>query len=157
MMSAEPWASMVPVIIANPMSDFLSAGASFVPSPVTATTSFNCCNPVTRVNLSSGLDLARIFKSFTTFLNSSMFSTVWTKSLPDSVWSVSRDIVLTCFLGYLTTLPTLYLNWEPVIHLTLLADSSSSSLVWRIPEWIPMALAVSRLSPVHIITLIPDV
>jgi hypothetical protein len=38
-MSEAPFATSVPVIpIENPTSDFVKAGASFVPSPVTATT-----------------------------------------------------------------------------------------------------------------------
>ena len=58
-MSAACLATSVPVIpIANPTSAFLRAGASFVPSPVTATTSPNCLRPVTRRYLSSGLLLA---------------------------------------------------------------------------------------------------
>jgi hypothetical protein len=44
--------------MANPTSAFLRAGASFVPSPVTATTSPHYFKPVTSKYLSSGLDLA---------------------------------------------------------------------------------------------------
>lgn len=52
-------ATSVPEIpIANPTSAFFKAGASFVPSPVTATTSPLYLRPVTRAYLSSGLDLA---------------------------------------------------------------------------------------------------
>lgn len=55
----------VPVIpIAKPTSAFLSAGASLVPSPVTATTSPSSLRPVTRRYLSSGRDLARTLSSF---------------------------------------------------------------------------------------------
>ncbi len=50
----------MPVIpIANPTSAFFKAGASLVPSPVTATTSPLYFNPVTRAYLSSGLDRAK--------------------------------------------------------------------------------------------------
>ena len=45
--------------IASPISASRKAGASFVPSPVTATTSccsFRCC---TSINLSQGLNLAK--------------------------------------------------------------------------------------------------
>ena len=53
-------ATYVPAIpMANPTSAFLSAGASLVPSPVTATTFPFCLKPVTRAYLSSGLDLAK--------------------------------------------------------------------------------------------------
>lgn len=58
--SAAYFATSVPVIpIAKPTSAFLRAGASFVPSPVTATTYPLSLNPVTNAYLSSGLDLAR--------------------------------------------------------------------------------------------------
>lgn len=60
MMAAASLATSVPVIpIANPTSAFFKAGASLVPSPVTATTSPLYFNPVTRAYLSSGLDLAK--------------------------------------------------------------------------------------------------
>jgi len=50
----------VPVIpIENPTSAYVSAGASLVPSPVTATTASHCYRPVTKINLSNGDDLAR--------------------------------------------------------------------------------------------------
>ena len=58
-------ATSVPVIpIANPTSAFRNAGASLVPSPVTATTSSHSFSPVTRRYLSSGRDLARTLKVF---------------------------------------------------------------------------------------------
>jgi hypothetical protein len=50
----------VPAIpIAKPTSAFLRAGASLVPSPVTATTYPLYFKPVTNAYLSSGLDLAK--------------------------------------------------------------------------------------------------
>lgn len=53
-------ATSVPDIpIANPTSALYSAGASLVPSPVTATTLSMLMSPVTSAYLSSGLDLAR--------------------------------------------------------------------------------------------------
>ena len=59
MMAAASLATYVPVSpIANPISAFFSAGASFVPSPVTATTLPLSFKPVTRAYLSYGLDLA---------------------------------------------------------------------------------------------------
>mmetsp|Transcript_39123 Transcript_39123/g.44778 ORF Transcript_39123/g.44778 Transcript_39123/m.44778 type:complete len:210 (-) Transcript_39123:1258-1887(-) len=76
-MSAACFATSVPVIpIANPTSAFLSAGASFVPSPVTATVSPICLIPVTRRYLSSGLDLARTSKFFQILMNSCSFFTI---------------------------------------------------------------------------------
>lgn len=63
MMSDAYFATSVPVIpIANPTSAFFRAGASFVPSPVAATTSPNCLSPVTNKYLSSGLDHESTFK-----------------------------------------------------------------------------------------------
>ena len=62
-MSAAYLATSVPDIpIAKPTSAFFKAGASFVPSPVTATTLPNSIKPVTKAYLSSGLDLARTSK-----------------------------------------------------------------------------------------------
>lgn len=59
-MAAAYRATYVPVIpIANPTSAFFKAGASFVPSPVTATTCPLYFKPVTKAYLSSGLDLAK--------------------------------------------------------------------------------------------------
>lgn len=61
--SAACFAISVPVIpIAKPTSAFFKAGASLVPSPVTATTSPSSFNPVTKRYLSSGLDLARTLR-----------------------------------------------------------------------------------------------
>lgn len=52
-------ASSVPAIfIANPIFAVDNAGASFVPSPVTATTFSNSFNPTIIAYLSSGLDHA---------------------------------------------------------------------------------------------------
>ena len=52
-------ATSVPAIpIANPTSAFFKAGASLVPSPVTATTCPLSISPVTKAYLSSGRDLA---------------------------------------------------------------------------------------------------
>lgn len=52
-------ATYVPLIpIENPTLAFLRAGASLVPSPVTATILLSYLSPVTSAYLSSGLDLA---------------------------------------------------------------------------------------------------
>lgn len=70
MISAAYLATYVPVMpMANPTSAFLSAGASFVPSPVTATTSPRYLSPVTKAYLSSGLDLAKTLKLFLSLSN----------------------------------------------------------------------------------------
>ena len=57
--SAAYLATSVPAIpMANPTSAFFKAGASFVPSPVTATTFPRYFRPVTNAYLSYGRDLA---------------------------------------------------------------------------------------------------
>jgi hypothetical protein len=61
--AADSLATYVPAIpMANPTSAFFKAGASLVPSPVTATTSPLSLRPVTKAYLSSGLDLAKTSK-----------------------------------------------------------------------------------------------
>jgi hypothetical protein len=60
-------ATYVPAIpIANPISAFLRAGASLVPSPVIATTFPSCFNPVAIKYLSSGDDLAKTLRLLAT-------------------------------------------------------------------------------------------
>ena len=61
-MSEASFATEVPEPIERPTLAKLSAGASFVPSPVTATTSPRCCNSLTRRCLSSGLARDMIFR-----------------------------------------------------------------------------------------------
>ncbi len=55
--------------IANPISAFLSAGASFPPSPVIATTCPSYFKPVANKYLSYGDDLANTLNYLATFLN----------------------------------------------------------------------------------------
>jgi hypothetical protein len=70
MIPAAYFATYVPAIpIANPISAFLRAGASLVPSPVIATTFFNCLSPVAKRYLSSGDDLAKTLSSSVICLN----------------------------------------------------------------------------------------
>lgn len=70
--SAAYFATSVPAIpIANPTSALLRAGASLVPSPVTATTLCLSFKPITNAYLSSGLDLAKTHKFFQILSNSS--------------------------------------------------------------------------------------
>ena len=52
-------ATSVAVLVAKPTSALTKAGASLVPSAVTATTSSDCYKAVTKSNLSEGLDLER--------------------------------------------------------------------------------------------------
>ena len=78
-------ATYVPAIpIAKPISAFLSAGASLVPSPVIATTWCNCLRPVAMMYLSVGEDLANTLSWSLTFLKLSSFEIT---SLPSSSWS----------------------------------------------------------------------
>lgn len=81
---AASFATSVPAIpIAKPISAFFKAGASFVPSPVTATTLFNCLSPVTSKYLSSGLERARTRSSFATISKAPMSETLGcSSSLP---------------------------------------------------------------------------
>jgi hypothetical protein len=66
-------ATSVPEIpIEKPTLAFIRAGASFVPSPVTATIPSQVWIPVTRIYLSSGDDLARTRSSSLIYLNISM-------------------------------------------------------------------------------------
>jgi len=60
----------------KPTSAFLRAGASLVPSPVTATTPSHYWSPQTRRSLSSGDDLARTFIWSLTVLNFLRFPTL---------------------------------------------------------------------------------
>lgn len=70
--SAACLATSVPAIfIAKPTSALLKAGASLVPSPVTATTLCLSLKPTTRAYLSSGLDLASTDRFFQILSNSS--------------------------------------------------------------------------------------
>ena len=71
------FATSVPAIpIANPISAYFKAGPSFVPSPVTATTFSSYFNPVTKMNLSSGEDLANTLNSLAISLKWSKLPTV---------------------------------------------------------------------------------
>lgn len=68
--SAAYLATSVPLIpIAKPTLAFLRAGASFVPSPVTATTSLHYFSPVTIRYLSYGRERAIIFRDLIILLN----------------------------------------------------------------------------------------
>jgi len=60
--------------IEKPTSALVNAGASFVPSPVTATTSFVFYRPVTNIYLSSGDERASTRRYFFISLNFFIFS-----------------------------------------------------------------------------------
>lgn len=84
--------------MANPISAFFSAGASFPPSPVMATTCPSSFKPVASRYLSSGEDLAKTLSSLATCLKTYRFPT----------WSLSLSV------SY-TRPPTAYLNYLPYI------------------------------------------
>ena len=73
-MSLASFATEVPVPIESPTCAWFSAGASLVPSPVTATTSPFRCNNCTRRCLSVGRARDMIFKSVTRSSASSSLS-----------------------------------------------------------------------------------
>lgn len=134
-------ATYVPAIpMANPISAFFKAGASFVPSPVIATTFPICFKPVAKVYLSSGEDLARTLNSLTIFLNSSIF---YTNSLSS-------------FSTFFNS-PTLSLNYFPSITKNSPGSplSGFSYTAGIILASFAMAVAVSVLSPVTIRTMMP--
>lgn len=77
-------ATSVPAMpIAKPISAFLRAGASLVPSPVMATTSPNCLSPVAKMYLSYGDDRASTLNYLTILLNYFMFFTNYLSSSVD--------------------------------------------------------------------------
>lgn len=132
-------ATSVPAIpMAKPISAFLRAGASLVPSPVMATTWSSFLRPVVMRYLSSGEDLARTQSWSLTSLKFSMFPTVSSGS--SSVPS-------------LTIPPTNYLNYLP--SMTVQSPSEGSQSSGRIPASLAIAMAVILLSPVTILTLTP--
>jgi hypothetical protein len=136
-MSEAPLATGVPVPIANPTSAFVKAGASLVPSPVTATTPSLSYTPVTKRYLSDGDERARTLSFLIISLNFCM--------------SLTASIYLSPTVRVFNP-PTASLKSFPVI--AVYAELSSSSYV-TIPASREIALAVSRLSPVHMMTLIP--
>lgn len=154
MISAASLATSVPVIpIANPTSAFLSAGASFVPSPVTATISPLYLRPVTSAYLSSGLDRAKTLREFLILSNSSALAMVSTRSsFPVFYCSlVSRAQSHFWVLQFLQTTPPINLM-KSTPYMTMLPSSG-----WMIPISSAMALAVIKLSPVTIRIVIPAI
>mmetsp|Transcript_6521 Transcript_6521/g.7340 ORF Transcript_6521/g.7340 Transcript_6521/m.7340 type:complete len:207 (-) Transcript_6521:1826-2446(-) len=156
MISAASRAISVPAIpIANPTSAFFKAGASLVPSPVTATTFPSSLRPVTSVYLSSGRERARTSKCSTTLANSSLLATI------SSLIALPVLEALFLSLGQSQTLVLQSLQMTPP---TILSKSDPSMMVNSvclagsvIPHSLAMALAVSLLSPVTILTLMPAV
>lgn len=153
-MSAAYFATSVPVIpIAKPTSAFLRAGASFVPSPVTATTYPLSLNPVTKAYLSYGLDLASTLNVSLSLSNYYAF------------WMVSTLNYFPVFYCYLESLAQShfgvlqFLQTTPPTNLIKSAPSMTTlpSPVCMIPIYSAIALAVMRLSPVTILIVIPAI
>lgn len=137
MISEASFATSVPAIfMAKPTSDFFKAGASLVPSPVTATVCPNYIRPVTSKNLSSGEDLASTRRVPSSFFISSILATFG--------YTFSRSVE-----SY-TIPPTIYLNSLPSIISPALGFSP------MILQFLAIAVAVSRESPVTILTVIPE-
>jgi len=119
MMAADYLATYVPTIpMANPTSDFLRAGASFVQSRLTATTYHLSLSPVTKAYLSSDLDLAKT-KSLSLILsNYSPFAIVTILSYL-SCYSAYLMVLVqlqTAVLHFLQTIPpTSLINSAPFI------------------------------------------
>lgn len=150
--AADYLATSVPAIpMAKPTSAFFKAGASFVPSPVTATTSPLSLSPVTRAYLSSGLDLAKtrslslILSNYSAFAIVSTLNYFYVSSASLNVLAQSQTAVRHVLQ---TTPPTSFMKSDPYITI-----SSASPL--SMPTSFAMALAVIMLSPVTILTLIP--
>ena len=148
--AAASLAISVPAIpIANPTSAFFKAGASLVPSPVTATTCFLSMSPVTRAYLSSGLDLASTDSLGTISSNFAPFATVSTRTSQFFSFAVflSRGHSHNSLLHFLHTIPpTSLMNSTPSI------TRSPARNIWHSEA---IARAVILLSPVTIRTLIP--
>jgi hypothetical protein len=138
--------------MAKPTSAFFKAGASFVPSPVTATTFPLSINPVTKAYLSSGLDLESTSSLSIILSNSSPFKMVsfliGTFFYLASSGSVGQSHILVLQFMH-TTPPTRLMKSSPFIAMESLLSAEI------IPHSIAIALAVNRLSPVTILTLTP--
>lgn len=142
---------MIP--IANPTSAFLSAGASLVPSPVTATTYPRYLKPVTNAYLSYGLDLANTRNLSFILSNYSPFSIVSTRNgLPVfyySLLSLAQSHFAVWQLLH-TTPPINFIKSVP--YITKLPSSGDI-----IPIYYAIAFAVIKLSPVTILIVIPAI
>ena len=98
-------ATSVPEIpIENPTSALAKAGASFVPSPVTATTYPWYFKPVTSKYLSSGELLASTFKCFVILSNTSWFAMQSTSAFFSASYLVVRPPMAS--LNYLPVMQT---------------------------------------------------
>uniref|UniRef100_A0A915IUF5 Uncharacterized protein n=1 Tax=Romanomermis culicivorax TaxID=13658 RepID=A0A915IUF5_ROMCU len=132
--------------MAKPTSAFFNAGPSLVPSPVTATTSRCLDNllsiiPRTRTNLSEGEERAKTRNFGQTWSNSSCWI------IPSS--SLSSKILRAHFEV-----------WPLKSYLILLLNSGPSKTIKSadgliIPHCVAIDLAVCKLSPVTIRTVMP--
>jgi len=136
----------VPVIpMAIPMSAAFNAGASFTPSPVTATMCPLLCNCVTILNLCSGATRAYTETSSTTSYSSS--SLIPDSSSPVNTLSSSLPIPNSLAIAFAVW------AWSPVIITTLMpavlhlaTASITSSLGGSIIPWNPRKVSCSKSS-----------
>lgn len=139
--------------MANPTSAFLRAGASLVPSPVTATTSPLYLRPVTKAYLSSGLDLANTLKLSLSWSNSSPLRIVSTLNYFPVFYCSFRSLAQS-HLGILqllqTTPPIFFIKSAP--YRAMLPSPG-----FIIPISYAIAFAVIKLSPVTILIVIPAI
>ena len=142
-MSLTSLARAVPSPIERPTWAFLNAKASFVPSPVTATTSPHCCKRDTRRALSSGLALDRMLRPGIIFNASS--SDKAAKSLPVMLRqspSLSSPNCLPISCAVAATSPVTIITLTPAFRQVSTASLTSS----RIGSAIPTTPAITGLS-----------
>lgn len=142
---------MPAIPIANPTSAFFNAGASFVPSPVTATTSPRSLNPVTSAYLSYGLLRAKTSNLSLILSKASAFNIVSTLTSFPVYYACfeSRAHSQIAVLHFLQTTPPINL----LKSMPSITKQSEFSVI--MPTSFAIARAVMMLSPVTIRTVIP--
>ena len=150
--AAASLATEVPLTpMAKPTSAFLNAGASLVPSPVTATMLPLYFRPVTRQYLPSGPERAKISRLSFNLSNYFPFAIVSTLnclfSFEACSISVGQSHLAVLHFAH-TTPPTNLENSGPSRAIAFL-------LFLKIPIYLAIAVAVMILSPVTILTVIP--
>ena len=139
-MSLASLATLVPLPNDSPTWARFSAGASLVPSPVTATTSPRCCNRATSRCLSVGRARDITFRPFTICRASSslnaansapvMYALSLTSSLPSRVWRCESLSPLTSIMPHCCAISIAVAVVSPVTIFT----SIPACLHWRIAE-----------------------
>lgn len=150
--AAASLATEVPLTpIAKPTSAFLKAGASLVPSPVTATILPRSLRPVTRQYLSSGRERAKISRlsfNLSNYLPLAIVSTLnYLFSFEACSISVGQSHLAVLHFVH-TTPPTNLENSGPSRAIAFL-------LFLKRPIYFAIAVAVMILSPVTILTVMP--